>query len=111
LQQAYEKCINAVAAMRVTSILREAWETSKKEEIDTKEKLSALTLAKDCYSMKLELLTNASVVDDAARFIAEHNDKTLQNNRISDEITKLDNNNNNNNNSTEAETTTTNKVF
>jgi hypothetical protein len=60
LPEEYERIL-----VGVTSILREAWETSKKEEIDTKEKLSALALAKDCYSMKLELLTNASVVDDA----------------------------------------------
>jgi hypothetical protein len=28
-------------------------------------------LAKECYSMKLELLTNASVVDDAIRFVSQ----------------------------------------
>ena len=33
------------------------------------EKIKALNLAKDCYSMKLELLTNATVVDDAIRFV------------------------------------------
>ena len=68
LPEEYERIL-----VGVTSILREAWETSKKEEIYTKEKIQALSLAKECYSMKLELLTNASVVDDAARFIAEHN--------------------------------------
>ena len=34
-------------------------------------KIQALSLAKDCYSMKLDLLTNATVVDDAIRFISE----------------------------------------
>ena len=33
------------------------------------DKVKALNLAKDCYSMKLELLTNATVVDDAIRFV------------------------------------------
>ena len=34
------------------------------------EKIKALNLAKDfAYSMKLELLTNATVVDDAIRFV------------------------------------------
>ena len=28
-------------------------------------KIKALALAKECYAMKLELLTNATVVDDA----------------------------------------------
>jgi hypothetical protein len=27
--------------------------------------------AKECYSMKLELLTNATIVDDAIRFVSE----------------------------------------
>jgi hypothetical protein len=30
--------------------------------------IQALSLAKECYSMKLELLTNATVIDDAIRF-------------------------------------------
>ena len=29
-----------------------------------------MSLAKECYSMKLELLTNATVVDDAIRFVS-----------------------------------------
>jgi hypothetical protein len=35
-----------------------------------REKIQALSLAKECYSMKLELLTNATVVDDAIRFVS-----------------------------------------
>ena len=29
-------------------------------------------MAKECYSMKLDLLTNATVVDDAIRFVKEN---------------------------------------
>ncbi len=36
-----------------------------------KKRCKALSLAKGCYSMKLELLTNAIVVDDAIRFVSE----------------------------------------
>ena len=36
-----------------------------------REKIQALSLAKECYSMKLDLLTNATVVDDAIRFVTE----------------------------------------
>ena len=36
------------------------------------DKIKALTLAKECYAMKLELLTNATVVDDATRFVASY---------------------------------------
>jgi hypothetical protein len=38
---------------------------------DKREKLRALSLAKECYSMKLDLLTNATVVDDTIRFVSE----------------------------------------
>jgi hypothetical protein len=38
---------------------------------DKREKIQALSLAKECYSMKLDLLTNATVVDDAIRFVSD----------------------------------------
>ena len=40
-----------------------------------REKIQALALAKDCYTTKLELLTNATVVDDAIKFVAGHTQK------------------------------------
>jgi hypothetical protein len=96
LPEEYERIL-----VGITSILREAWETSRKEETDTKEKLSALALAKDCYSMKLELLTNGSVVEDAARFVIAHRrEEAEEKNQPADSSIK---------NIEEAETT--NKVF
>jgi hypothetical protein len=41
----------------------------------TKTKIQALSLAKECYSMKLDLLTNATMVDDAIRFVSSHKSK------------------------------------
>jgi endonuclease III len=55
---------------RLIAILREAWTTSQQTE-DKREKMQALSLAKECYSMKLDLLTNATVVDDAIRFVSQ----------------------------------------
>ncbi|MFL6342541.1 MAG: helix-turn-helix domain-containing protein [Nitrososphaeraceae archaeon] len=63
LPDEYEKCM-----VGINSILREAWITSQDSE-DKREKIQALSLAKECYSMKLDLLTNAIVVDDAIRFV------------------------------------------
>ena len=65
LPEEYEKCL-----VGLTAILREAWSTSQQAE-DRREKIQALSLAKDCYLMKLDLLTNATVVDDAIRFVSE----------------------------------------
>ncbi|MGC2597404.1 MAG: hypothetical protein WA395_04635 [Nitrososphaeraceae archaeon] len=63
LPEEYEKCL-----VGLTVILREAWNASQQTE-DRREKIQALSLAKECYSMKLDLLTNAAVVDDAIRFV------------------------------------------
>jgi hypothetical protein len=65
LSEEYEKC-----QVGLTSILKEAWYTAKTAE-DKREKIQALSLAKECYAMRLDLLTNATVVDDAIRFVSE----------------------------------------
>jgi hypothetical protein len=68
LPEEYEKCLVGLSA-----ITKEAWNTAQSTE-DKREKIPALSLAKECYSMKLELLTNATVVDDAIRFVIQkHN--------------------------------------
>jgi hypothetical protein len=55
----------------LNAITREAWNTAHNTE-DKREKIQALSLAKECYSMKLDLLTNATVVDDdAIRFVSQ----------------------------------------
>jgi predicted transcriptional regulator len=63
LPEEYEKCL-----VGLNAITKEAWNTAQQTE-DKREKMQALSLAKDCYSMKLDLLTNATVVDDAIRFV------------------------------------------
>jgi predicted transcriptional regulator len=72
LPEEYEKCL-----VGLNAILREAWTTSQQTE-DKREKIQALSLAKDCYSMKLDLLTNATVVDDAIRFVSSEESKEKQ---------------------------------
>src|ERR1041385_4995755 len=64
LPEEYEKCL-----VGLTSILKEAWNAASNTE-DKREKIQALSLAKECYGMKLDLLTNATVVDDAIRFVS-----------------------------------------
>jgi hypothetical protein len=50
LPEEYEKCMIAL-----TAILKEAWNTSQ-QALDKREKIQALSLAKECYSMKLDYL-------------------------------------------------------
>jgi hypothetical protein len=56
LPEEYEKCL-----VGLNAITKEAWNTAQNTE-DRREKIQALSLAKECYSMKLDLLTNATVV-------------------------------------------------
>ena len=61
----YEKCL-----VGLTAITKEAWNTAQSTE-DKREKIQAISLAKECYSMKMDLLTNTTVVDDAIRFVSQ----------------------------------------
>jgi predicted transcriptional regulator len=65
LPEEYEKCL-----VGLTAITREAWDAAQSTE-DKREKIQALSLAKECYSMKMDLLTNATVIDDAIRFVSD----------------------------------------
>jgi hypothetical protein len=72
LPEEYEKCL-----VGLNAIIKEAWNTAQQTE-DKREKVQALSLAKECYSMKLELLTNATVVDDAIRFVYDKSKENLK---------------------------------
>ena len=72
LPEEYEKCL-----VGLNAITKEAWNTARSTE-DKREKIQALSLAKECYSMKLDLLTNATVVDDAIRFVSQKSSEKLK---------------------------------
>jgi hypothetical protein len=71
LPEEYEKCL-----VGLNAITKEAWNTVQISE-DRREKIQALSLAKECYSMKLDLLTNATVVDDAMKFVEQSKEKLM----------------------------------
>jgi hypothetical protein len=72
LPEEYEKCL-----VGLNAITKEAWNTAQNTE-DKREKIHALSLAKECYSMKLELLTNATVVNDAIRFVYQKSKERIK---------------------------------
>jgi len=59
----YEKCLTGIS-----TILKASWNIVN-NATDTREKIQALYLAKECYSQKLDLLTNSNVINDSMRFI------------------------------------------
>src|SRR5918911_555260 len=83
LPEEYEKCL-----VGLTAITKEAWNAAANTD-DKREKIQTLSLAKECYSMKLDLLTNATVVDDAIRFVSG---KSMENVKISREGEKEESN-------------------
>src|ERR671938_288360 len=83
LPEEYEKCL-----VGLNAITKEAWNTAANTQ-DKREKIQALSLAKECYSMKMDLLTNATVVDDAIRFVSS---KTKENLKSSTEGDKEESN-------------------
>jgi hypothetical protein len=62
----YEKCL-----VGLKSILKESWKTAEGSE-DKREKIHALSLAEHCIEKISELLTHATVVDEAIRFVSAH---------------------------------------
>src|SRR5919197_4652400 len=72
LPEEYEKCL-----VGLNAITKEAWTTAQTTE-DKREKIQALSLAKECYSMKLDLLTNATVVDYAIRVVSQKSKENLK---------------------------------
>lgn len=73
LPDEYEKCL-----VGLTSILKKAWNIASNAK-NKREKIQTLSLAKDCYGMKLELLTHATVMDDAIRFVSEKQQQQTSN--------------------------------
>jgi predicted transcriptional regulator len=73
LPEEYSKCLEGL-----DSILKDSW-IIKESAIDNREKLQALSLAKDCYNSKLELLTNVTVVKDVIKFVTSKKEKGSKN--------------------------------
>jgi hypothetical protein len=57
----------------LNSILTEAWQMSLSGE--KRERMQALSLAKECYAMKLDLLSSATVIDRAVKFVENHHNR------------------------------------
>ena len=61
----YENCLDGL-----NNILTEAWQMPLDGE--KRERMQALSLAKKCYAMKLDLLSSATVIDRAVKFVENH---------------------------------------
>ncbi len=73
----YENCLDGL-----NNILTEAWNMSTDNDSDMREKIQALSLAKECYAMKLDLLSSATVIDKAVKFVDRNRDLMTQNKEV-----------------------------
>jgi predicted transcriptional regulator len=80
----YENCLDGL-----NDILQEAWTMSTDADSDKRERMQALALAKECYAMKLELLSSATVVDRAVKFV-ERNRGSLTEDRQQNGKVRID---------------------
>jgi predicted transcriptional regulator len=95
LPEEYQRCLTGI-----NQVLKIAWNMANKLPQDSRLKLQALSLANDCYKYKMDLLTNASVLRDAIKFVENSKDKlevvnpnTIVEKRREDNITDKNNKN------------------
>jgi hypothetical protein len=48
------------------------WQIAEETTTENREKTATLSLIKDCLAIKLDLLSSATVVDRAVRFVENH---------------------------------------
>jgi hypothetical protein len=63
----------------LNAILKEAWTAAR--TATGKEKIQALDLAQRAYQMRLELLTNTTVMEDAVKFVEKIKKKNEEENK------------------------------
>jgi hypothetical protein len=74
LAETFDSCFHGV-----NEVLKNTWIIISKEE-DSRTKLTALSTANDYYRMKMDLVTNSTIVEDALKFV-EHK-KQLSSNKV-----------------------------
>jgi DNA-binding transcriptional ArsR family regulator len=78
----YQKCLTGL-----DSILKHTWAISNSVNAMERDKLQAISVGMQAYSMKIDLLTNATVVQRAVDFVDRHKGLTSQ----KKEVTTIDN--------------------
>ena len=73
----FEKCLTAL-----NSVHKKAWNIADKSTVDERIKIQALSLAKECIVNKIDLLTNATIVDDAIKFVEQVKSKSSSSSKI-----------------------------
>ena len=73
----YQKCLVGLDA-----ILRKTWDIANSMENLDKDRLQAISVGMQAYAMKIDLLTNATVVQKAIAFVERNRDYAEQYGRL-----------------------------
>ena len=79
----FEQCLQGI-----TQIIQQAWTISENAgDKDKREKLQSLSLAKDCYAIKMDLLTNSNLLKDSINFVEQSKrEKIIEYKKIEQEV-------------------------
>jgi hypothetical protein len=73
----YETCL-----IGLNSILSKTWDIANNPHSNERDRLQAISIGMQAYSMKIDLLTNATVVERAVQFVDRNRDLISQNNQV-----------------------------
>lgn len=77
----YETCM-----IGLNAILAKTWDIANKSDVSERDKLQAISVGMQAYSMKIDLLTNATVVERAVSFVSKHRSESLGNTIQNEEV-------------------------
>ncbi|MGB7664153.1 MAG: hypothetical protein WBL67_15565, partial [Nitrososphaeraceae archaeon] len=68
----YETCL-----IGLNAISCKTWDIANSPHSNERDRLQAVSIGMQAYSMKIDLLTNATVVERAVHFVDKHRDETF----------------------------------
>ena len=73
----YETCL-----IGLNAILAKTWDIANNPRSSERERLQAIVVSMQAYGMKIDLLTNATVVERAVQFVDTNKGLIIQNNQV-----------------------------
>ena len=73
----YETCL-----IGLNAILAKTWDIANNPHSNERDRLQAITVSMQAYSMKIDLLTNATVVERAVQFVDRNGSLIPQNSEV-----------------------------
>lgn len=73
----YESCL-----IGLNAILSKSWDITNNPHTSERDRLQAISISMQAYNMKIDLLSNATVVERAVHFVDKHRSLTQQNEEL-----------------------------